>query len=88
MDKNIQEYLANINNLSQLKPKNLPKKVLKSFLSMNEVEFFKTCSQFYILQNNIPSENSLINMDQSQVIQGASVYAKELLEVLKSLNAK
>ncbi len=83
MDKVIQDYLANINNLSQLKPQNLPNEVLKSFLKMDEVEFFKTCSQFYILQNNIPSENSLVNIGESDILEGASGYAKDILKILK-----
>ncbi len=75
----IEKYLSKLNNLSALEPKNLPFDVLEALAQMNEGELFKTCSQLFILKNNIPSENNLINLSEEEIIKGATSYADEIL---------
>lgn len=84
LDRVIQEYLANVDNLAKLEPKNLPFEVLQGFAKMDEAELFKTCSQFFVLKNNIPSENNLINLTQDEVIFGATEFAKAILNRIKN----
>lgn len=83
MHPTIENYLSKVNNLSQLNPEKLPFDVLEAMGEMNEVELFKTCSQLYVLQNNIPSQSNIVNLGEDEIIDGATTYAKAILKRIK-----
>lgn len=83
MDKTVEEFLSKVDNLSKFEPKNLPINVLQSFKKMDEKELFKTCVQFFILKNNIPNNNNIINMSEDEIVNGATNYAHEVLNIIK-----
>lgn len=83
MHPTIENYLSKVNNLSQLNPEKLPFDVLEAMGEMNEMELFKTCSQLYVLQNNIPSAENVVNLDEQEIISGATAYAKDILKRIK-----
>lgn len=84
MNKDIQDYLKNIHNLSMLEPKNMPYEILESIAMMNEEEFFKTCVQFFVLQNNIPTKDKIVNLSEDEIIQGATNYAQKIINFMKN----
>lgn len=79
MNKTIEDFLANISNLSQLEAKNLPKEVIAEMANMSPEELYKTCTQFVVLIHNVPSEHKMITLDESEIVALASDYAKELI---------
>lgn len=83
MHQIIENYLSKIDNLSSLEPKNLPLDVLGAMGEMSEMELFKTCSQLFVLKNNIPTKNNIINLNEEEIMQGATAYAKDILARLK-----
>ncbi|PID47734.1 MAG: hypothetical protein CR967_03665 [Proteobacteria bacterium] len=79
----IEEYLSKINNLSALEPKNLPLDVLDAMGEMDEGELFKLCSQFFVLKNNVPNQNNIVNLSEDDIVNGAVKYAKAVLKRIK-----
>lgn len=66
-----------------LSPKNLPFDVLEAMGEMDVNDLYKTCSQFYILQNNVPNEKNIINLSEEEIEKGSTKYAQEILERIK-----
>lgn len=83
MNEIIEAYLNEVNNLSMLEPKNLPIHILHAMSEMESGELFKVCTQLYILKNNIPTENKIVNLTQEEILKGATTYAKEILQNIK-----
>lgn len=85
MNITLKKFLTNVNNLSSLDPKNLPENIVKEICKLDEQELFKTCSQLYILQNNIPNENKILNLSEDDIVKGSIEYAQNLLKRAKTL---
>ncbi len=83
MNEIIENFLATVDNLSKLEPKNLPLDVLFAMSELSELELFKICTYLFVLRNNIPSKNNIINLSDDEIKQGAQQYAKEILARLK-----
>ncbi len=83
MNPIIEQFLANVNSLHQLQVKNLPRDVLEEMVKMEAHELYKLCTQFVLLQHNVPSENSMINIDEDELITLVDRYAQALLERVK-----
>lgn len=83
MHQVIQNYLSKVDNLSKLEPKNLPLDLLGAMSEMSEEELFKTCTQLFVLKSNIPTKNSIINLDEKDIIKGATSYAKDIIKRIK-----
>lgn len=83
MNKTIEKYLASISSLHQLEAKNLPYDVIEEMAMMRTEELYKICTQFVVLQHNIPSQEKMINLDEDELLSLIDNYAKELLERLK-----
>ena len=79
----IENYLAKINNLSQIDPKNLPFDVLEAMAELGAEELFKTCAQLVILQNNIPGDEKVLSMNEQELISMAEDYAKKVINRLR-----
>lgn len=79
MHPEIENYLKKLTNLAQLRAQNLPYEVLEALATMNEEELFKTCTQLYILQHNVPSKENLLNLDEDEILSGTTKYAEEIL---------
>jgi hypothetical protein len=80
MTATIENFLANVNSLHQLKAKNLPEDVLEDMIKMETNELYKLCTQFIVLQHNVPSEDKMITMEEDELLTLVDEYAKELLE--------
>ena len=80
MNSIIEDFLANVNSLHQLKAENLPENVLEEMVKMEANELYKLCTQLIVLQHNIPSENKMITMDEDELLSLVDEYAKALLE--------
>ena len=80
MNSIIEDFLANVNSLHQLKAENLPENVLEEMVKMEANELYKLCTQLIVLQHNIPSENKMITMDEDELLTLVDEYAKALLE--------
>ncbi len=83
MNPIIENFIASVDNLAKLEPKNLPLNVLVAMSELNELELFKTCTYLFVLKNNIPSQNSVINLSEYEIENGASEYAKEIIKRIK-----
>lgn len=83
MHSSIETFLASINALHQLEPKNLPKPVLKAMVAMSPEELFKTCSQLAVLRHNIPSKDKPVTLKEEEITRLAETYLKELIHHLK-----
>lgn len=83
MHSTLQSFLASVNSLHQLEPKNLPKDVLHVMLKMSPEELFKTCSQLAVLQHNIPSKDKNITLTDDEIAQLAENYLKEIIILFK-----
>lgn len=79
----IENYLSKIDNLAKLEPKKLPFDVLEAMGEMNEVELFKTCSQLFVLKNNIPTKSKIVNLSEDEIVKGSTAYAKDILKRIK-----
>lgn len=79
MNRVLQKYLSEVSSLHMLEPKNLPLSLLVAMSEMDSQELFKACVQLFILKNNIPTENKIINLSQEEIEKGATNYAKEIL---------
>lgn len=84
MHPTLETFLASVNSLYQLEPKNLPKKVIHLMLAMSPEELFKTCSQLAILRHNIPSQHQTITLKEDEITRLAETYLKEMVQYLKS----
>lgn len=83
MNKTIEKFLSSINSLHQLQAKNLPYDVIEEMAMMRPEELYKICTQFVVLQHNIPTEEKMINLDEDELLNLVDSYAKDLLERLK-----
>lgn len=83
MHQRIETFLANITALHQLEPKHLPHDILHVMIQMSPEELFKTCTQFCVLKNNIPSKEKPITLSEAQIASLAEAYLKELIAYLK-----
>ena len=80
MNQVIENFLANVNSLHQLKAQNLPEDVLEVMMKMDANELYKLCSQFIVLQHNVPSEDKMITMSEDELLTLVDEYGKALLE--------
>ncbi len=76
----IEEYLANIKSLNDLRVKNLPMEIIHEFAKMDAKELYKTCTQFAILLNNVPTKDKILNLTQNEIEKYATEFAKEIRE--------
>ena len=83
MHPTLETFLASVNSLYQLEPKNLPKNILHVMLKMSPEELFKTCSQLAILRHNIPSQHQTITLKEDEIARLAETYLKEIVQHLK-----
>jgi len=83
MNKIIEDFLATVNSLHQLKVENLPEDVLNEMLKMEANELYKLCTQFIVLQHNVPTEEKMITMDEDELLTLVDDYAKGLLKRFK-----
>lgn len=84
MNEVLQEYLGRVNNLQMLEAKNLPHHLMVSMSTMDSEELFKVCTQLFILKNNIPTENKIVNLSEDEILAGATQYAKEILNRIQN----
>ena len=80
MNQVIENFLANVNSLHQLKAENLPNDVLEVMMQMDANDLYKLCSQFIVLQHNVPSEDKMITMSEDELLALVDEYGKALLE--------
>jgi len=80
MNKTIENFLSNVSSLHQLQVKNLPVDVLEEMVGMEANELYKLCTQFVVLQHNVPTEEKMINIDEDELLRLVDEYAKDLLE--------
>ena len=80
MNQVIENFLANVNSLHQLKAENLPNDVLEVMMKMDANDLYKLCSQFIVLQHNVPSEDKMITMSEDELLTLVDEYGKALLE--------
>ena len=80
MNQVIENFLANVNSLHQLKAENLPEDVLEVMMKMDANDLYKLCSQFIVLQHNVPSEDKMITMSEDELLTLVDEYGKALLE--------
>lgn len=83
MQPTLETFLASVNSLYQLEPKNLPKNVLHVMLKMSPEELFKTCSQLAVLRHNIPSSQKALTLREEEIATLAEAYLKGVIERLK-----
>jgi len=83
MNSTIENFLANVNSLHQLRAKNLPEDVLEEMVKMEANELYKLCTQLIVLQHNVPSEDKMITIDEDELLSLVDEYAKALLERFK-----
>ena len=80
MNKTIENFLSSVNSLHQLQAKNLPEDVLEEMVKMEANDLYKLCTQFIVLQHNVPSEDKMITMDEDELLTLVDEYANALLE--------
>ncbi|DAB32946.1 MAG TPA: hypothetical protein CFH79_01175 [Sulfurospirillum sp. UBA11407] len=80
MNNVIEKFLANIKYLHELNVENLPQEVIDFMIGMDAEELFKTCTQFVVLQNNIPDKQKLITLNQDELLKLVEEYGKKLLQ--------
>ncbi len=83
MNKTIEQFLSTINSLHQLQAKNLPYVVIEEMAMMKPEELYKVCTQFVVLQHNVPTQEKMISLDEDDLLSLVDSYAKELLKRLK-----
>jgi hypothetical protein len=80
MNETIKDFLANIRSLHELRVENLPEEVLAQMAKMDAQELYKTCTQFVVLEHNIPNEQKVLNLDQDELLSLVKKYGEELLK--------
>ena len=85
MNTTVAEFLASVNSLHQLKAENLPNDILKEMAKMETDELYKLCTQFVILQHNVPSKDKMITMSEDEIHSLVDEYAKALLKRFKEI---
>jgi len=80
MNQTIENFLASVNSLHQLKAQNLPEDVLMEMAKMEANELYKLCTQLIVLQHNVPSQEKMITMDEDELLSLVDEYAKALLK--------
>lgn len=83
MNKTIEKFLSTITSLHQLQANNLPYDVIEEMAMMNTQDIYKVCTQFVVLQHNVPTEEKMINMEEDELLALVDAYAKKLLERIK-----
>lgn len=83
MNQTIENFLASINSLHQLKVENLPMDVLEEMAKMKPEELYKLCTQFVVLQHNVPTKEKMINIPEDELLALVENYAKSLLERIR-----
>lgn len=84
MNQTIEKFLASLNALHQLEPKNLPDDVLHVMIKMSPEGFLKTVvSQLAVLRHNIPGKEQTITLQEEEIARLAEGYLKELLKRFK-----
>lgn len=76
----IEEFLANIHSLHELRVENLPEEVLSQMAKMDAGDLFKTCTQFVVLQNNVPQDEKILTLDEDELLILVNKYGEELLK--------
>ncbi len=79
----VEDFIAKVDNLAKLEPKNLPLSVLVAMSEMDELELYKTCTYLFVLKNNIPSQNSVVTLSEEEIKNGTNEYAKQILKRIK-----
>lgn len=80
MNEIIEEFLANIHSLHELRVENLPDEVLSEMAKMDAGELYKTCTQFVVLQHNVPNESQMLTLDEDELLSLVNKYGEELLK--------
>ncbi len=80
MNSIIENFLAEVNSLHQLKAENLPDNVLQEMAKMESNELYKLCTQLIVLQHNVPSEDKMITMSEDEILSLVDEYGKALLK--------
>lgn len=80
MNEIIEEFLANIHSLHELRVENLPDEVLSEMAKMDAGELYKTCTQFVVLQYNVPNESQMLTLDEDELLSLVNKYGEELLK--------
>jgi len=80
MNTIIEDFLAGVNSLHQLKAENLPEDVLEEMVKMEANELYKLSTQLIVLQHNVPSEDKMITMSEDEILSLVDEYAKALLK--------
>ncbi len=80
MNSIIENFLAEVNSLHQLKAENLPDNVLREMAKMESNELYKLCTQLIVLQHNVPSEDKMITMSEDEILSLVDEYGKALLK--------
>lgn len=83
MNQTIKSFLASVSSLHQLEAQSLPEDVLREMVKMEANELYKLCTQFVVLQHNIPSQEKIITIDEDELLSLVDEYAKALLERFK-----
>ncbi len=83
MNQTIESFLASVSSLHQLEAQSLPEDVLREMVKMEANELYKLCTQFVVLQHNIPSQEKIITIDEDELLSLVDEYAKALLERFK-----
>lgn len=79
----IENFLSQIKYLHELDAQNLPLEVLKELSKMSPEDLYKTCTQFVVLQNNVPSKEKVLNIDENELLVLVNEYATKLLEKIR-----
>lgn len=80
MNDVIEDFLANIHSLHELRVENLPDEVLSEMAKMEAGDLFKTCTQFVVLQNNVPKEDKILTLSEDELLSLVNKYGEELLK--------
>lgn len=83
MNSVIKEFLGSLHSLHQLEPKNLPENVIEAMADMSAEELYKVCTQFVVLQNNVPTKDKMITLSSDEIEDLAQEYAKELVSRIR-----
>lgn len=83
----LEAYLANADSLAKLDPKRMPKHVLVEFTTLDAPALYKTCTQFAILRHNIPHKETVLTLEEEEIVSLAQRYAKEIVAALKALGS-
>jgi len=83
MNKTIQDFLGTISSLYQLQAKHLPYDVIEEMAMMSTEDLYKVCTQFVVLQHNVPTEEKMINLEEEELLVLVEEYAQELLKRFK-----